>query len=114
MSRPLRIEYLSAWYHVMNRGANRNKFFCKDEDYDLFIKVLEEACNLFNVYITAQCLMNTYYHIVVNTPEGNLSRFMRHLNGVYTQRYNRKYKKDGTLFRGRYKAILIQVDEYLT
>ena len=113
MARPLRIEYPGAWYHVMNRGANRNKIFYKDEDYDLFMKVLLEACGLFNVYITAYCLMSTHYHIVVNTPEGNLSRFMRHLDGVYTQRYNRQYKKNGSLFRGRYKAILIQADEYL-
>ncbi len=114
MARPLRIEYPGAWYHVMNRGANRSRIFSKEDDYGLFINVLKEACNLFNVYISAYCLMSNHYHIVVNTPEGNLSRFMRHVNGVYTQRYNRKYKKDGALFRGRYKAILIQAEEYLT
>ncbi len=114
MARPLRIEYPGAWYHVMNRGANRSRIFYKNKDYELFLEVLQEACNLFNVSISAYCLMNTHYHIVVHTPEGNLSRFMRHVNGVYTQRYNRKYEKDGPLFRGRYKAILIQADEYLT
>ncbi|ODS30701.1 MAG: hypothetical protein SCARUB_04182 [Candidatus Scalindua rubra] len=114
MARPLRIEYPGAWYHVMNRGANRNRIFSKDEDYDLFMQVIQEACRLFNVYISAYCLMSTHYHIVVNTSEGNLSRFMRHLNGIYTQRYNRKYKRDGTLFRGRYKAILIQAEVYLS
>ncbi len=114
MARPLRIEYPDAWYHVMNRGANRKRIFFKDNDYDLFINVLKEACNLFNVYISAYCLISNHYHIVVHTPEGNLSRFMRHVNGVYTQRYNRKYRKDGPLFRGRYKAILIQAEEYLT
>ncbi len=114
MARPLRIEYQGAWYHVMNRGANRKQIFTKAADYELFINVLKEACSLFNVYISAYCLMSNHYHIVVNTPEGNLSRFMRHVNGVYTQRYNIKHKRDGTLFRGRYKAILIQADEYLT
>lgn len=114
MARPLRIEYPGAWYHVMNRGANRNRVFSKVDDYELFINVLKEACGLFNVYISAYCLMSNHYHIVVHTPEGNLSRFMRHVNGVYTQRFNSKYKRDGTLFRGRYKAILIQADEYLT
>ncbi len=98
----------------MNRGANRNRIFSKNDDYELFINVLNEACTLFNVYVSAYCLMSNHYHIVVHTPEGNLSRFMRHVNGVYTQRYNRKYKRDGTLFRGRYKAILIQAEEYLT
>jgi REP element-mobilizing transposase RayT len=116
MARPLRIEYPGAWYHVMNRGPNRNRIFSKekDDDYELFIKVLKEACSLFNVYISAYCLMSNHYHIVVHTPEGNLSRFMRHVNGVYTQRYNRKHNRDGALFRGRYKAILIQAEEYLT
>ena len=98
----------------MNRGANRNRIFSKDDDYELFINVLKESCSLFNVYISAYCLMSNHYHIVVHTPEGNLSRFMRHVNGVYTQRYNRKYKRDGTLFRGRYKALLVQAEEYLT
>ena len=114
MARPLRIEYPGAWYHVMNRGANRNRIFSKDDDYKLFIDVLKEACGLFNVYISAYCLMSNHYHIVVNTPEGNLSRFMRHVNGVYTQRYNIKHRRDGALFRGRYRAILIQAEEYLT
>ncbi len=114
MARPLRIEYPGAWYHVMNRGANRNRIFSQDEDYERFLKVLQEACSLFNVYISAYCLMCNHYHIVVNTPEGNLSRFMRHVNGVYTQRYNISHKRDGALFRGRYKALLIQVEEYLT
>jgi len=114
MARPLRIEYPDAWYHVMNRGLSYTKIYRQKEDYKLFLAVIEEACTLFNVYISSYCLMNNHYHLLVNTPEGNLSRFMRHVNGVYTQRFNRKYKRDGPLFRGRYKAILIQADEYLT
>ena len=114
MARPLRIEYPGAWYHAMNRGASYSRIFNQPEDYALFLKVIEEACLLFNVYISSYCLMSSHYHLLLCTPEGNISRFMRHLNGVYTQRFNRKYKKDGALFRGRYKAILIQADEYLT
>lgn len=91
MARPLRIEYPGAWYHVMNRGANRNRIFSIDQNYEEFLKVLQEACSLFKVYISAYCLMNNHYHIVLNTPEGNLSRFMRRVNGVYTQRYNKKH-----------------------
>ncbi|MCP5002719.1 MAG: hypothetical protein GY941_02020 [Planctomycetes bacterium] len=83
MARPLRIEYPDAWYHVMNRGANRKRIFFKDNDYDLFINVLKEACNLFNVYISAYCLISNNYHIVVHTPEGNLSRFMKHVGDGY-------------------------------
>jgi len=113
MSRPLRVEYPDAWYHIMNRGSSRSKIFKERKDYDLFLKVLEESCLFFNVYIGCYCLMGNHYHLLVNTPESNLSRFMRHVNGVYTQRFNRKYKKDGSLFRGRYKGIVIQADAYL-
>lgn len=113
MARPLRIEYPGAWYHVMNRGLRRFRIYTKKEDYQLFLNALSESCSLFNVSISSYCLMPNHYHILVCTPEGNLSRFMRHLNGVYTQRHNRKHKIDGPLFRGRYKSILVQDDEYL-
>lgn len=113
MSRPLRIEYPGAWYHVMNRGRNRGLIYSCREDYLLFLETIGEACRLYNVSLSSYCLMSNHYHLLVQTPEGNLSRFMRHLNGVYTQRYNRKHKKDSSLFRGRYKGILIQEDPYL-
>ena len=113
MSRPLRIEFCGAWYHVMNRGANNAKTYYDKEDYPLFLTVLKEACNLFNVTISAYCLMTNHYHILANTPEGNISRFMRHVNGVYTQRHNRKHGKDGHLFRGRFKSVLVQEDMHL-
>lgn len=109
MARPLRIEFRGAWYHVMNRGLNRQAIFARvGEDCALFMATLGEACELFEVSVSSFCLMPNHYHLLVNTPEGNLARFMRHLNGVYTQRYNRKYKRDGPLFRGRYKGILVQ------
>ena len=114
MARPLRIEFQGAWYHVMNRGLNRQPIFARGgEDCRLFIATLKEACELFRVAISSYCLMPNHYHLLVHTPEGNLARFMRHLNGVYTQRYNRKHKRDGPLFRGRYKSILVQEDSYL-
>jgi putative transposase len=83
------------------------------KDYDLFLTTLQEACNLFQVTVYAYCLMPNHYHLLVCTPSANLSRFMRHLNGVYTQRFNREHKRDGPLFRGRFKSILVQEDSYL-
>jgi len=113
MSRPLRIEYSGAWYHVMNRGRRREKIYYDKKDYEQFLKVLEETSSLFSVEIHAYTLMPNHYHLLIRTPKGNLSRGMRHINGVYTQRFNNKYKIDGSLFRGRYKSILVEEESYL-
>ncbi len=113
MSRPLRIEYPGAWYHVMNRGRRREEIFQSRNDYETFIKVLQEASDNWNLKISAYSLMSNHYHLLVHTPDGNLSRCMRHVNGVYTQRFNRNHKTDGQLFRGRYKAVLIEADNHL-
>ncbi|MEA3223999.1 MAG: transposase, partial [Thermodesulfobacteriota bacterium] len=74
---------------------------------------LQKTADMFNVRVAAYCLMPTHYHLLVQTPDANLSRFMRHINGVYTQSYNARHKCDGTLFRGRYKSILVDADSYL-
>jgi len=113
MSRPLRIEYPGAWYHVMNRGRRSEKIFLGRSDYQLFIDLLKESIELWGLKISAFCLMPNHYHLLVQTPEGNLSRVMRHINGVYTQRYNRANKCDGQLFRGRFKSILVGEESYL-
>lgn len=113
MARPLRIEYPNAFYHVMNRGLSRQDIYRSNDDYAVFLETLKESAKLFDIRIISYCLMPNHYHLLIQTPKGNLSRAMRHLNGVYTQRFNRVHKKDGPLFRGRYKAILIQEDEYL-
>ena len=113
MSRPLRIEYTGAWYHVMNRGRRFESIFSDEQDYVLFIDLLIEISEMWNVRSAAYCLMPNHYHLLVQTPDGNLSRCMRHLNSVYTQRYNRSHKYDGSLFRGRYKSILVCEDSYL-
>ena len=107
MSRPLRIEFPEAWYHVMNRGRRREDIFLRKGDFKLFRDNLEYAAALFNVRVAAWCLMTNHYHLMVNTPEGNLSRFMRHVDGVYTQRFNKAHRLEGQLFRGRYKSLLI-------
>ena len=113
MSRPLRIDYPNAWHHVMNRARREEDLFIDKADYQQFIDLLQETVDLFNVNVAAFCLMPTHYHLMVQTPDANLSRCMRHLNGVYTQRYNVRHSCDGTLFRGRYKSILVDVDSYV-
>lgn len=113
MARPLRIEYPGAWYHVMNRGRRREKLFSTSDDYELFIGVLRESVEMWNLKVAAYCLMSNHYHLLLHTPDGNIARCMRHINGVYTQRYNRRHRKDGQLFRGRYKAVVVDGDSYL-
>ncbi|MFP4445016.1 MAG: transposase [Desulfosudaceae bacterium] len=113
MSRPLRIEYPDAWYHVMNRGRRAEEIFADSRDFQGFIALLQEACGLWDIRIAAYCLMPNHYHLLIQTPQANLSRTMRHINGVYTQRYNRRHGCDGQLFRGRYKSILVEADSYL-
>ncbi len=113
MPRPLRIEIPDGWYHVMNRGLRRHRIFLDEEDPRIFLDTLEEACNRFNVKLGAYCLMGNHYHLLVKTPNANLSRFMRHVNGVYTLRFNRKHGQDGPLFRGRFRALIVDADSYL-
>lgn len=112
MPRPLRINYPNAWYHVMNRGAARQKIFKNTMHRIMFLNLLKECHLMFNVTISAYCLMDNHYHLLLSTPEANLPRVMRHLNGIYTQLFNRSLKRDGSLFRGRYKAKLIDEDCY--
>jgi putative transposase len=113
MSRPLRIQYSDAWYHVLNRGRRGEDIFQDDTDLQAFITVLREASVLWNVKIAAYCLMANHYHLLLQTPDANLSRCMRHIDGVYTQRYNRRHAVDGPVFRGRYRSILVDGEAYL-
>ncbi|MCG6869221.1 MAG: transposase [Gammaproteobacteria bacterium] len=112
MVRPLRIEFDGAWYHVMNRGLGRRGAFSSDVQRTYFLSLLADTAERFNAEWHAYCLMTNHYHLLLRTPEGNLSRIMRHLNGVYTQYVNRGQGRDGPLFRGRYKAILVDADAY--
>lgn len=113
MSRPLRLEFSGALYHVTSRGNEKKPIFTDDSDFKIFLSLISEVCHRFNWVIHSYCLMTNHYHLVVETPDGNLSRGMRHLNGVYTQRFNSKHKRIGHLFQGRYKAILVDKDSYL-
>jgi putative transposase len=113
MPRAERIAYEDAYYHVMNRGRGRQKIFHDERYYLAFLKGLDEAHSRFGLEVHAYCLLGNHYHLLVKTPRGNISRCMRHINGLYTQRYNQLQQTDGPLFRGRYKAILVEKDAYL-
>lgn len=113
MARPLRIEFAGALYHVTSRGDGKDNIYLKDSDRELFLEVLEDVKKRFNWALHAYCLMDNHYHLLVETPGGNLSKGMRHLNGVYTQRFNREHGRVGHVFQGRYKAILVQKESYL-
>jgi REP element-mobilizing transposase RayT len=113
MSRPLRIEFSGAVYHVTARGDRREPIYEDDQDRERFLAVLGQGMERFDAECLAYCLMGNHYHLVLMTREGNLSRLMRHLNGVYTQTYNRRHGKVGHLFQGRFKAILVDRDAYL-
>jgi len=112
MARPLRIEYPGAFYHVINRGLARQDIFLEHQGRQSFLDLLGDIARLWQVQIFAYCLMDNHYHLLLSTPSAGLSRAMRHLDGFYTQKFNRVHNRDGPLFRGRYKAILIDADEY--
>lgn len=112
MTRPLRIEYAGAWYHVMNRGGRRRLIFNTDDQRHYFLGLLGEVHRRYRAEVHAYCLMGNHYHLLIRTPEANLQRIMRHVNGLYTQYFNRTEGKDGALFRGRYKAILVDADTH--
>ena len=112
MARPPRIEYDGAWYHVMNRGAGRRSIFLDDNDRRQFLNLLGQIREIWNVEVHAYSLMDNHFHLLVHTPNSNLSKAMRHLGAEYTQFFNRKYKIDGSLFRGRFKSILAEKDSY--
>lgn len=113
MARPLRIEYPGAMYHVTSRGNARAAIFENDADRFLFLSILSRTVKRFNWLCHAYCLMDNHYHLMIETPDGNLSAGMRHLNGVFTQAINRSHGKDGHLFKGRFMAILVERQSYL-
>ncbi|MCG3177195.1 MAG: hypothetical protein MOGMAGMI_02163 [Candidatus Omnitrophica bacterium] len=112
MPRPLRIEYPGAFYHIFSRGNERKEIFFSDEDRLLFLTALDEACIRYKAKLHAYCLMPNHYHLLLETPQGHLSRLMKYLLGVYTIRFNRIHKRTGHLFQGRYKSYLVEKEEY--
>jgi putative transposase len=113
MSRPLRLEFSGAVWHVTSRGNERREIFRDDEDREAFLGVLGRVASMFRFRVYAWVLMGNHYHLLLETPEPNLARAMRQLNGLYTQRFNRRHCRSGHLFQGRYKAILVEEDSHL-
>jgi REP element-mobilizing transposase RayT len=113
MARPLRIEYAGAVYHITSRGNEKKAVFKTDQDRINFLNTLHHVNNRYNWICHAYCLMNNHYHLLIETPDGNLALGMRQLNGVYTQLFNKLHGRTGHLFQGRYKSILIQKDSHL-
>lgn len=113
MARPLRLELAGGLYHVTSWGNARNAIYLDDEDRLNWLELFNDVCSRFNWICHAYCLMSNHYHVVVETVEGNLSKGMRQLNGVYTQTFNRRHRRVGHVFQGRYKAILVEKNSYL-
>jgi len=113
MSRPLRIEFPEALYHITSRGDRREDIYDDESDRNAFLDIFAATIDRYNWVCYAYCLMSNHYHLLIQTPDGNLSKGMRQLNGVYTQSYNRRHKKIGHLFQGRFKGILVEEDAYL-
>ncbi len=113
MARPLRIEFAGAFYHVTTRGDRREPIYGDEGDRERFLGILGEVVARWRWLCFGYCLIDNHYHVVVETAEGNLSKGMRQLNGVYTQAYNRRHRQVGHLFQGRYKAILVDAEAYL-
>ena len=113
MARPLRLEFAGALYHITSRGNERKAIYIEDSDFELFLSLLDSVCAPYNWVVHAYCLMTNHYHLLLETPDANLSKGMRQLNGTYTQAFNRKHQRVGHLFQGRYKGILVDKDAYL-
>ena len=113
MARPLRIEYEGALYHLTSRGNARERIFFTDSDREAFLGILGDVVERFGWLCHAYCLMTNHYHLLIETPNANLSRGMRHLNGVYTQWINRHNKRTGHIFQGRFRSILVEKESHL-
>ena len=113
MARPLRIEYEGAVYHVTSRGNARQGIFLDDDDRTGFLEILGRVVERYSWICHAYCLMTNHYHLLIETPNANLSRGMRQLNGVYTQAFNRRHERTGHVLQGRFKSILVEKESHL-
>jgi putative transposase len=112
MARPIRVEFAGAVYHILARGNERKAIFRSDKDRKHFLETLRECIEQFGLVLHCYCLMSNHYHLAVETPRANLSKAMAWLQTTYTVRFNRKHRRTGHLFQGRYKAILVEANSY--
>lgn len=113
MSRPLRIEFPGALYHITGRGNARQRIYQDDADRERFLATLAHVVDRYGWLCHAYCLMDNHYHLLIETPKANLSLGMRQINGLYTQTYNRRHRRVGHLFQGRFKGILVEKESHL-
>ena len=113
MPRPLRVQYPGAIYHVLSRGVEKNNIFYDRQDYEIFIYGLEKFCAKFSTLIHSYCLMHNHFHLLLETKNANLSKFMQRILGDYAMYFNYKYSRVGHLFQGRYKSFLVNTELYL-
>ncbi|MGL6159698.1 transposase [Microbulbifer sp.] len=113
MARPLRIEFAGALYHVTARGNARQDIYLEDADKVGFLELVGKACERYDWLCHAYCLMSNHYHLLLETGTPSLSKGMKYLNGTYTQQFNRRHKRVGHVFQGRFKAILVEAESYL-
>ncbi len=113
MSRPVRIEFPGAHYHVTSKGTNEQAVYLDDEDRGVFLNVLDGVVTRFGWRVHSYVLMDNHYHLVVEVTDANLSKGMRQLNGVYTQHFNRRHGHDGPLFQGRFRSVTFEPESYL-
>jgi REP element-mobilizing transposase RayT len=114
MARPLRIEFKGAIYHVTARGNERRNIYFDKTDYNKFLAYLAETKKKFGILIHCYVLMSNHFHLLIETPKANLSKAMHYINTSYTTYINKKRNRSGHLFQGRYKAIVVDKDSYLS
>jgi REP element-mobilizing transposase RayT len=112
VARPLRIEFPGAFYHVTSRGNERKTVFQSNRDREKYLSYLESVHERYGAVIHTYCLMGNHYHLLLETPRGNLSKILQYVNGAYTTYFNIKRNRSGHLFQGRFKGILVDKDEY--
>jgi len=112
MPRRPRVEY-AGFHHIINRGVARGKIFLKEDDYEVFLEILEHTKKIYNFHVHSLCLMDNHYHLLIETKYENLSMLARQLNSKYAQYFNREYKRVGPLWQGRFKNWYVHSEKYL-